>query len=111
MKNKSHYTEFVNAADEYAVADRSAGSVDIALGNDGGAIGDYLNGVTVSVSPVTTTLKIYDGTVAGGTLVLEIPVGQAVGTYYQLGIRSKVGAWTVDDDANNGAVICSGLFT
>jgi len=110
--NTRSATPVYNAADDYVIADRGSESANLALGDGGGAVDDFLARVTVTTTPATSALNIYDGDPAGsGVLLLAIPASTAVGTSYELGVRSKVGGFYMQDDANNGAVIAVGDFT
>ena len=94
----------------YDTFDKATGAADLPLGTTG-ASGDLLVRVRVTTAVAVSTLDIYDGDVATGTLVLSIPIGAAVGSVYECGFMSKNGGFTCADDANTGAIIAVGRFS
>lgn len=96
----------------YEVVDWGAIAADEVLGATG-AIGDVLRRVTITEAPAGAALDIYDGTVAGGTLILSIPAATAIGTTYELGIQASAAGFTVDFNASAtaGIIVCVGRFT
>ena len=96
----------------YEVVDWGAISADEIIGSTG-AIGDLLQRLTITEAPAGANVNLYDGTVAGGDLVMTIAASTAVGTTFELGCVSVNGGWTFDYDASAsaGIFVCIGRFT
>jgi len=89
----------------------AASQTDLALGAKGGAIGDLLQRIVISVATAASgTVSIQDG---GDTATLIMPnsPGGGVGVYVvELGIASRTGAWSITTGAGS-TVLAIGLFT
>lgn len=92
---------------DYQAVDAS--QTDKALGGKGGAIGDLLQRVIVSVgTSATGTCDIQDG---ANTAIVLTAANTPIGVYIvELGIASRAGAWQITTGAGATA-IGVGLFT
>lgn len=86
----------------------AAGQTNQVLGT-AGSVGDLLSQLVVTVTTSATgTVDIQDG---NGTAVNVVPANTPIGVYViHLGIRSKVGAWSITTGAGAQA-IASGQFS
>jgi hypothetical protein len=88
-------------------------STTLALGLQGGAVGDYLEGVLVV--PATTSpdpITITDGAGAAITIFAggATSVSNLVAFYIPLGIQSVAGGWTITTGANVSVLVTGQFF-
>lgn len=84
-------------------------TVDVPIGDQGGAKGDYLERVIVTTAVTTAALTISDGK---GTVVCHFTSTQAAGTIAEVGCHAADGGFHIDlDAAGAGTVTCIGKFT